>query len=48
VFDEDFNKKFTKGHNVDLGIFFLDVGQVCNSSLSMRSQTFSTVFNPEL
>jgi hypothetical protein len=21
VFDQDFNKKFTKGHNVELGIF---------------------------
>jgi hypothetical protein len=48
VFDQDCNKKFTKGHNVELGIFVLDIGYVCNSSLSMQSQTFSNVFNPEL
>ena len=29
VFDQDFNQKFTKGHNVELGIFFLDIGYVC-------------------
>ena len=48
MFDQDFNQKFTKGHTVELGIFFLDIGYVCNSSLSMQSHTFSTVFNPEL
>ena len=44
MFDQDFNKKFTKGPNVKRGIFFLNIGYVCNSSLSMRPQTFSTVF----
>jgi hypothetical protein len=44
VFDQDFNKKFTKGHNIELGIFFLDIGYVCPTLISQIYKTCEKIF----